>query len=318
MLDTKHIFNLTKLGKKEEYLQAIMNTSSVNRSHPPLGCPLIVSKKDFDNEKAKSIKGLFPFPFKLGQKTGSSYSVDKSHLIVKNDECFTNNSKIKVIPEFKMDNFNTLLEHVKDNGSIIFNISALEKVDGALIPNREKETATSVCKFLDALYNMGNKYKYNSLFYTNYSEDFITSDVSDIYYTASFLDLYNCIPIFNYKKVDGVGIMFNMSLIRSTKTAGSLISKACIALVLSNHKDNIFITDGVQVNEVRPISTGLIKVIKNIVMANVNSRNKSKIKEEKKESTDGWVDVVMNYGGATTDASNSEIKTNDTSYFYYT
>jgi len=314
MLDTKHIFNLTKLGKDVECLQATINTSA-NGIHAHLGSPLIVSKKAFGDEKVKAIRVLFPFPFKLGQSPGSSYSVDKRHLIVKNDKCFVNNNKIKVIPEFKMDNLSTLLKYVRDNGSITFNISASEYENGTLVPSREKKTAASVCSFLDVLYEMCNRYKYNSLFFCEYLKSFISSDVSNIHYTASFLDLYNCIPIFNHKKVDGVGVIFNMCLIGSTKTSGSLVSRVCVVLALSNYKDNIFVTDGIQVNAIRPMDLAVIKIIKRIVMANAGVEDKSRIKEEKEKSeiTDGWLSNL--YIDSSTNASTAD---SSTVYSYYT
>lgn len=290
-----------------------MNTSA-NGIYAPLGSPLIINKKDFDNEELKVIKGLFPFPFKAGYQPGSRYSVEKAHLIVKDNECFVDKSRIKIISEFKADNFSTLLKYVKDNGSITFNISASEYENGLLVSNQEKKTAASVCEFLDTLYNICEGYKYYSLFFCQYSESFVSADVSDIYYTASFLDLYNCVPIFNHRKVDGIGVIFNMNLINPTKATGSLVSKACIALVLSNYKDNIFITDGIRINEIRPINPSVIKIIKNIVMANARIKDKFKIKVEDEENN-----VKNDFYDSNFQISNTSVISSVTgSYYYYT
>jgi hypothetical protein len=311
MLDIKHIFNLTRLGKDVECLSATVNNTN-NGIGIALGTPLVVNKEHFESDKSQITRVVFPFPFKNGYEPGRSPSMDKSHLTVRDGECFVNNSKIKIIPRFEINKLDSLLKYVKDNGAMTFNITSTES---------DKETAKSVCNFLDKLYEMCNMYKYNSVFYYDYPEGSRIYNMEDTLYTARFLALHNCVPIFNHKRVDGVGVIFNMSSISSTKNTGALVTKICITLVLSNYKDNIFTTDGIQVNEIRPLSSYVINKIKNVVMAGVGIKDKFKVKEDSEKVdlgkiSDGWIDVSAK---ADTDYVITTSDTGNTggAYYYY-
>ena len=291
MLDIKHIFNLTRLGKDVECLSATINDSN-NGVGIALGTPLVVDKKHFESDKSQITRVVFTFPFRSGSEPGKSPSMDKSHLTVRDGECFVNNSKIKVIPRFEINKLDSLLKYVKDNGAMTFNIMSTEST---------KKTAESVCIFLDKLYEMCGMYKYNSVFYCDYPSGLKIYNMKDTIYTVRFLDLHNCVPIFNHKRVDGVGVIFNMVSISSTKSTGSLATKACITLVLSNYKDNIFTTDGIQVNDINPLSSSVINKVKNVVMAGAGVKDKFKVKEDNEKVdfgklgklNDGWIDVTV-------------------------
>lgn len=313
MLDIKHIFNLTRLGKDPECLSAIVNNDK-NGVGVALGTPLVVSKEHFERDKSQIIRVVFPFPLKDGHKPGKSPSMDKSHLTVMDGECFLNNSKIKVISRFEINKLDSLLEYVKDNGAMTFNITSQES---------DKKTAKNVCKFLDKLYKMCGMYKYNSMFYLDYPASFMTHNMKDMLYTARFLDLHNCVPIFNHKRVDGVGVIFNMSLISTTKATGALATKICVALVLSNYKDNIFTTDGIQVNEINPIRSSVINKVKNIITVGAGAKDKFKVKEDSEKVdfdklNEGWIDVSVK-GDSSNDyiLTTSNYDTNTGATYYY-
>jgi hypothetical protein len=302
MLDIKHIFNLTRLGKDVKCLSATINNDK-NGVGVALGTPLVVSKEHFESDKSKITRVVFPFPFRSGYEPGRSPSMDKSHLTVISGECFLNNSKIKVIPRFEINKLDSLLEYVKDNGAMTFNITSQEST---------KKTAKNVCKFLDKLYKMCDMYKYNSVFYCDYPTGSRICNMKDTLYTARFLDLHNCVPIFNHKRVDGVGVIFNMSSISSTKATGSLATNICITLVLSNYKDNIFTTDGIQVNEIKPLRSSVINKVKNIVMAGAGVKDKFEVKEDSEKVdigefgdkiSEGWIDISV--------SNNDDINTGD-------
>lgn len=313
MLDIKHIFNLTRLGKDVKCLSATVNNDK-NGVGVALGTPLVVSKEHFESDKSKITRVVFPFPFRSGYEPGRSPSMDKSHLTVISGECFLNDSKIKVIPRFEINKLDSLLKYVKDNGAMTFSITSQES---------DKKTVKSVCKFLDKLYEMCGMYKYNSVFYYDYPEGSRVYNMKDTFYTARFLDLHNCVPIFNHKRVDGVGVIFNMSSISSTKATSALATRACITLVLSNYKDNIFTTDGIQVNDIRPLSSSVINKIKNVVMAGTGVKDKFKVKEdsEKVDFSKGWIDVsVSNNDDINTDeyvVTTSNYGTNTGATYYY-
>lgn len=164
---------------------------------------------------------------------GAGYIISPS---VETIKPFGNQSLIKDHKVVEIDFFDpaktqNLIEYVRDVGSITLCI--LGEVGQRSFPTD--------------LRHLVNEYKFHTNTYFNswLSMGKHLKNKKDVKFTMiNIFNLPYCIPIFNNKKVDGIGISYNIVTKGASIEYGQPHRLAQLDIMLSNHDENLFIVDG--------------------------------------------------------------------------
>lgn len=151
------------------------------------------------------------------------------------------NHKILAVSSFDFGKFDRLLEFIRDVGGISL---IVEYEEG------RRELAESVKRVEGA-------FKYCSPFsYDVWSDKHLWSKDDKFVCVLTFLDMPYCVPLFNMRKVDGIGLSFCGATVQASIDYGYLNKTFRTDLMYSNYEDNVFFMDGIAVNSMRrPDST---------------------------------------------------------------
>ena len=143
------------------------------------------------------------------------------------------NHKIITASEFDISKLDRLLEFVHDVGAISL---IIEYKPGRI-------------KSIEALQKLENKFKCSNLFHKNYWPDQTLNGSDDRYLNVlTFLDLPYCVPLFNMRKVDGIGLSFSGVTAKASISYCQLHRVFRCDFIYSNYMENVFVIDGVSIN----------------------------------------------------------------------
>lgn len=311
-MNTEIIFELAKLGriesiKKNDYASVLMS-SDKNQIGVSIGSPAIVRQAQLKKDDSQKITIVFPFPIMRGGMIPNHVATSRVRHVMVKEDCFLKQHAVKDLVHFNSRKLRKIQEYVDAYGSISFNIGANNPA------GKHKYTAGSFAlKFIENLLEISEQYTYNSLQY-NAINDGYKIDSNNMVFILTFLSLSNCVAIFNPKKLDGMGMIFSIAQKKESFESGTLSSVAKIAMLYSNHLDNLFVVDGVTISEVDPLHKDTVGRLASFITANADSKPKNKGK--KKSSKDDVLRFIGTGSGGTSNSTSSGYYSNTTASYY--
>ncbi len=179
---------------------------------------------------------------------------------------------VKSIETFDYSKFDTVIKSVKEHGGISF---VSNKREGAL-------------SILEAIKSIVREYRYSSLFQFNtYNNRSLHGKDDDLLSILSFFDFIHCVPMFNLKKVDGMGISFTQVVRKRSELEENQIQTFRTDIVVSNYEDNLFVIDGTIIDQKYKVDNSLYKTIKSCINTDLPiNKGELKLKKKKQQSID--------------------------------
>jgi len=257
MIDKKFLYNTCRFGDKAKLASAL--ATGIKDCCLDIGSPCIIDENLFhaasDNDL---IPALFSFNYYTGERPNYIFNVKKKNVIVKSNKCIANNS-IKTIDVFDFDKVKRLSECVNEQGSIILSLFNSNPHSAA------KATGRSAVAFVDGMYeNIIDRYLYHSVSYISYTKSTI-SPLGDLRYIIHFINIPNCVPVLNRRKIDGMGMVFNIVSLERTLRNRYMETVFCMSVIMSNYKENIFVIDGIDISEQSKVKLEYLLDAKNII-----------------------------------------------------
>lgn len=246
--------------------------------HLVCGSPVMVATV---RKRNQSLAGINIFPARSNYGCGYMWIPENIlKFIDKKPLCETH--KAKNIDEFDYSQFNTIIESVKKYGGISF------------VSNKTK-TAISI---LNSIKSIVREYNHSSLFqFQPHNNRFLSGEDDELLSIVSFFDLVHCVPLFNLKKIDGIGISFTQAIRKHSQLVGNQVNTFRLDIVVSNYEDNLFIIDGAIVDNKYPISNATYREIKLRIKAKLPiKKDKLKLKSKKIKTQESRFSNYRKYG----------------------
>jgi len=265
IINTDMVLGLYRLlTKKKEFVGVSITESD---DYITLGTPGLTSVASLEDDRSET-RILFSFPYGPGGKPRNMLSYKKYQLVKRTDGDYTKTHRIITMPSFRRRVIDKILPDVKKCGVI------------TAIMNERSATA-----FVNGLVPLTKYYKYHSIFNC---DQYLQSEERNIETIpiVSFFDIRHCIPIFNNRKVDGFGIIYETVLPDASKRSGELITSSSLCMVLSQFRENLFYVDGKEIHEKRRfISKEIVDSLLRALGSKPKEKEKSKAKAMDEEPT---------------------------------
>jgi hypothetical protein len=236
---------------------------------------------------ANEVEVRFPFPRYMSTPINERTVYRRENVRAADKKSFLDKNRFKVIEAFDFDQISRLQSYVERNDIITFQLwNKHNTAYGYDKAKTAQKNALAFLNFLRSLFDMLTSYKYNSCEYVHINKDYLCSNPADVEYYLTFMSLFTCIPTFNRKKMDGMGLIVNMVDTRRTEDRGQLFSLGHMALLMTNHKENKYVIDGVNIYDPHPLQMSTLENFVKYVERNakVKPENKSRAKEVKKSN----------------------------------
>jgi hypothetical protein len=269
-----YLFRLQQLGGKDhEHNTVLILTDSENLPTP---CPGIMRQKDIDT----ALRGELPLgkrfahaviPFSPRNGFSVRYRVGVLPQIIPTDpKQLINGHRIEILDKFPLNSIREISTVAKERGGVSF------------IINDRKEMARTV----RGLFKSAAKdFKYVECFGQETNAYGPENMGDDLALSITLMDLPYCIPIYDTRRLDGVGLIASLFYPKSTEKKGDLRYHDIFALVLSNYADNIFKIDGgSKINKRSGIPGGLVEHLTKTIRTDAQ-----KAKSEGKSNQSGSV-----------------------------
>lgn len=161
------------------------------------GVTLKTSLLDDSDEKGMA-QVIFPFPTTPSILPGTQIEIKRKNLYALPEKNLIANHKVKTIPTFQKDKLKDIKKYVSINGAITFIMPDLIKSANFWL---DIPDLCSKYKYMMSFYNFTRLHEQNYHPFTrlrHQEEEFIPF--------VSFIDLPYCIPIFDHRKIDGMGV----------------------------------------------------------------------------------------------------------------
>ena len=228
MLDSNIILGIHSALNCEEYSHAVLTQ---NYDNLPCGTPIVYPTNfDITARNHKTPVGVLICP-------GNGIPLQKAMVpgvIIEPIDIkpLYGNHKVITVSNFDLAKLDRLFDFIHDVGAITI------VVEG---PGRET--------LMRNVRHIEERFKYTSLFYYNaWSKKFLTGDDDKYVCLLTFLDLPYCVPLFNMRKVDGIGLSISGATIKASKEYGQLHRVFRSDFIYSNFEENVFVIDGVSIN----------------------------------------------------------------------
>jgi len=202
----------------------------------PCGVPIVYPDVDLEKHKRNIIRvGTLITPSQISAGGKTSMQTHASTIKPVSLRPLYGNHKVMEINRFDINKFDRLTEFIHDVGAISF-----------VIEYKEERKLLS-----GDLQKLQNKFKYNSLFFWSswYRGDSYLEGEDDKYVAVlTFLDIPYCVPLFNMRKVDGIGLSLSGATVRESERRGALKNLFKADFIYSNYEENVFTVDGVSIN----------------------------------------------------------------------
>jgi len=258
----------------------------------PVGTPLVFPDSGLENShgSVRTLSLMTPAQHSAGRE---SSNVPTSLICPVDLRPLCGNHKVINVSEFDLGKFDRLTEFIRDVGgiSLVIEYPAGRKA----IPKQMRK--------------IEKLFEYSSMFYYNgWGSKHLLGEDDKFIGVMTFLDLPYCIPIFNMRRVHGLGLSFSGATLKASKSYGQLHRIFRTDFIYSNYIDNAFVIDGIDVNTVRPMSTDvykeLVKMISQELSVVPEGEAKKKgsriheIKREMREQSSHREEMKYGYGGA--------------------
>jgi len=241
MLDSNTILGINQNLCCSEYNHAILIQ---NWEGWPCGVPVVYPSNADLSKKGEVVRVSALFPpsqISAGIERCNAYAQIIKQVDVRP---LCGNHKVMTIGEFDPSKFERLTEFIHDVGAISFILE-------------HKEGRRNIAKGIHAIESM---VKYSALFqHHRYSLPKLSGKDDSYVCIMTFLDLPYCIPLFNTRKVDGVGLSLAGATMEASEVMGQLNRAFTTDIIFSNYQDNAFVMDGVSVNRPSPIGNAMFR-----------------------------------------------------------
>jgi hypothetical protein len=278
------LFNVHVFGQGADICSGIVTDVIGYRNNS--GYPCIYNRK-----RRTSISGeldvILPLGILENPRPMMPHVVKEKSLIHRSDKTIAD-ARVKLIKHFDFNKIKKISEYVKSNKSLVLYFMS-HSAHGSAIP-----TGNSVVDFLNSVKNLNDIYRYCSMSYLYYSKDKIAYPKGDLRYIIHFIDISSCIPIMNRYKVDGMGIIFQIVSLSNVLNTDMITPIFNIALMLSNYRENLFVIDGIDIRDQKPISDKGLLVAKNTIYRSIRNKDTFFLKENVRKSggvLDGYVTI---------------------------
>ena len=237
----------------------------------PSGSPGVVNKNVLFNTarpEGRSVPVLFPFSPKAGVTPGTCIKIHSKNIYQLPQKNLIVGHKVKIIDMFNVKKLKQIKDFVNANGAITF----------ALFD------APSASDFFANIPDICSKYKHSTFFYhCGDRSDGHMRNTDDMFVSfVSFIDINYCIPIFDHRKVDGMGVYCGFMYNNKDGKGSVLIDVLCF--VLSNHRENLFYTDGAKVGVESRVSTDVLKYMIQRIKLKSQCKAKEKVVNKTKKA----------------------------------
>jgi hypothetical protein len=158
----------------------------------------------------------------------------------------------------------------------------VEEMDGISFVVKEYKYRRNIPGLLK---QMTGYYKYSSLFQTGYYKGkYLDGEDDEVLAVISFFKLPYCVPIFNPKRVDGMAVSYCEAIRKESERRSHLVKKLRVDLALTNYEDNLFVIDGVAVNQKNPFGDKWVREIGNWVANELPIKSRKELEAKKKTS----------------------------------
>jgi hypothetical protein len=266
MINRKLLLNTYKFADDAELVSAL--ATGFDNLYLDIGSPCIIDKNLFNAVANDDLMpALFPFHHSIGGNPNLITSAIRKNITITSNNCIANNN-IRTISVFDFDKLKKLTKCVNDQGSVMFSLFTPCPFSAA------KATGKSAVAFINGIHkNILAKYKYHSVSYIAYKKD-ITPSLGDLRYIIHFISVPNCVPILNYHKVDGIGMVFNIVSLTDTLRKGYIETVFCLSIILSNYMENIFVVDGIDIRGQAVVKSKYLVDAKSIINRSMKQRVK--------------------------------------------
>jgi len=205
----------------------------------------------FEKEEVCNCYPLFTYTYK--NLNESIVSVPKNCLKPRKIEPIYNKYNVKSAEALNKISIKELLDYIRENGIVSF------------IIDEEK----NIREFLTSLVSNSMLEYRKTMNSTTYSPSNINN--KETITILNLFDISHCIPIFNTKHADGIGVSIRNYCVEMLKKldkvlrVGGNISNIYIDMILSSNKENLFIVDGMYTDNKPSVSlTTLFNTLKSL------------------------------------------------------
>lgn len=190
---------------------------------------------------------------------------------------------------FKKVNQRTVSGFKKDMFELVANLA---KTEGTAVVLLNQESAT---KMLDGFDEMLKMFKYSHVVTLKHTDPRNRIRVAEdtIKPALTVFDIRLCMPVFNHRRCDGIGLSYELVLPKSSSESGKLISFGLMAVLLSNFRDNLFYVDGVDIRAESPMHSATLEELKDMTNSKLPDIGKEKKKARAKKTghSVGWFEA---------------------------
>jgi len=283
MIDISTLFGLSHCGIMDIDDVVYLTLTEPEKMGVPhtLGQPMLGPRTRFENNDSFSV--VLPFPSENANDPCHVYNARSNQVIeMRNPTPLVENHKIISMDIIKPEQLPDIVGLVKEDGGVTFFLSdpknALRSLENSMQMLEEFCWVTSVGYILDQ----------NG----RYSDEYAG--------LLSFFHLQHCIPIFNSKMVDGLGMLFQVILPNASAKMGYVVYRSSMAMLAANHRDNLLVVDGCTIRKEGGAPNGLVEHIgKKLCVDSSSPKAKAKAKKG------GMATVSTSYSPWTMDTSST-------------
>jgi len=268
MLDSNTILGTRGFLKCEEYEHGLLTQ---NNESWPCGTPVVYQAGILKNDRwpVSNIQAYVLMP-PSQRAAGVEYAqVHMSAISPVGLKPLCKNHKVLTANRFDIGKFDRLLEFVRDVGGISL---VIEYEEG------RKAVAGSI-RQIERIFG------YSSLFYYNsWTNKFLADKEDRFVCVLTLLDIPYCMPLFNMRKVDGIGLSLSGAVVKASKAQGYLHRTFRADFIYSNYEDNVFFMDGIAINSMREPDSSIYDSLTKLSGQHFEIGKPDKKKEKKSSS----------------------------------
>lgn len=225
----------------------------------------------FKKKSSPKVSILTYFPPNGHCNVGNSSIVAENDIQVMDTKQLLDDHQIKTIDKFDFGKLEEISEYAKLNGVITFRL----------------QDPDAVINFFKNIAYISDLYKYN-IFPIHNTGGYDTSSIHDdiLITTVSFFDMPYAIPVYNTKKIDGLGIRICTFWENLSKAERYVNKVDDMYLVVSKSPDNILYVDGQDINSPNFVKGKTINRICDIMQMEKKRQKTKLIKKKETNETE--------------------------------
>lgn len=245
MFDVPTVLSLKSTFGNVDYSQFIPAFTLTEYEYYSIGQPVIMQRGSEQLENSVYVQTLM-HGNQAGGGIGPAFRTIGTALKPFGNENFIRDHRILDIDFFDPDKVSRLIQYLHDVGSISFVI--LGEVG-------QRSIAADLAKYIVP------KFGFHTIMYFNswMSGKFLAGADDMKLGLLNMFDVRYCLPIFNRRKADGIGVSCSIITKKATIEYGAVHRLNCLDFVLNNYEDNLMIVDGAYLCEPWHIGSAIVR-----------------------------------------------------------